>query len=360
MLSIPESLTLFGEVIAVSSLLVYWASSSRSVLFQRVLHVLACLGPALLAAFRGSGTDTSTYYQLYLNFDSTSILSIFRGHEIEPLNQVALLLAHQADSFTVYLLIFSALTTWLALSAIRGLASPTSYPYAWFLFLCIYYPASHNIMRQMLAASAVLWAFRHILSHRRLQSIIWLTIAFSFHTTAILALPIFFLLTRKSQLRKWLFGLLVAGSLSLFVFLGSALSWFSDFTGEDRYLGYSQYVNPTANRSIILSVFVLIVAMVALKRLRIHLPMAPLYAMVLAVGVCLEVIGYVSPFLKRVAIYYELIQVVLLGSLPLVSRSEPSRAFVKTCVISWGVVYFLVMYGLTGQAGVIPYAFVLK
>lgn len=220
-----------------------WVGRSLSV-------TIACL---LLIVFAGVrdfrvGTDTGNYVYSFLQVDSLqSALSMGTevGYGILVWSAKAF-----SESYASLLVLVATLVVPLYVTTIVRLVD--RYETGIYLFVAFgLYTFAFNGARQAIAAAICFWAIRFILDRRLLPYLAAVGIAFMFHKTALVAMPLYFLAT--AHLRMFRFVAVLAAITLIMVFLQDIVGLAADLI-DDRY---SSYANEGEGGGVVIGTFLL-------------------------------------------------------------------------------------------------------
>lgn len=155
---------------------------------KRKFLTLCFLQMFIIQGFRASsvGTDTSFYLGVYDRYLGHEYEAFLFTH-FEPGFQAMYSLLHRFNLDGQYILIICSAFTLTNIALIIYIKSDDVVLSTW-LFACMFFPNSCNIMRQYLAASIALWSYVFITDKKYLKAFISIGIALLFHTTALLFL----------------------------------------------------------------------------------------------------------------------------------------------------------------------------
>lgn len=248
-------------VFLLSVVFTYLASRIRGRFALFFLSVLALLFPVLLAGFRNPtvGTDTQNYLTFFdIAIGQSSLKNYIDSvPEIEIGYVVLTYLAAKITIFSqVYLIIVSAVIIIPVYMAAFNLKNKLSPAMVMGVFYLLFYNESLNLMRQYLAMGFILLAVSYLILNKKILYIIVMGIAISFHTTALLALPIYFiprLVASKPIGKNALLYIIVSIIIIAFVMGGNWMGVGFGIKLNDRQLSY---IENSASSAISMSTFI--------------------------------------------------------------------------------------------------------
>lgn len=114
-----------------------------------------------------------------------------------------------------------------------------NYPLAMILFMALLFFFSFTYLRQMLAVGFSSIAIRYVIDRKSWKFIFWFLLAFSFHNSAIVILPLYIIPIRKYNISTILIVLTVCMVLGISGLSNTLFGTFGDLTGtESRTAGY--------------------------------------------------------------------------------------------------------------------------
>lgn len=165
---------------------------SQSKRFDKVLKIImlliSILIPSFMAAFRyGIGTDYYNYLTWY-NEIGRGV-----GYSRDVLDPGFLALSRLFFSIGIgyqgVLFSLSFLTSSSIMYALSKMKNKVSVTFGYMAYLLLYYQLSLNLMRQVLAASLFMVALVFIGNNKKINSFIYLTLGFLFHSSIIITAP---------------------------------------------------------------------------------------------------------------------------------------------------------------------------
>lgn len=176
----------------------------------KYLFSFCCLFLFCVSAFRGYsvGTDTENYNIQY-NFLGTSVMR--SSFEISWYG-LMWICKNVFNSYRAVLIVTSFLTIYYIRKSISRISNNWNLSLYYFVAFYFYFQ-SFNIMRQLLACAIVLYAFTFIKQKRITPFIIYVFFASTFHVSALVALPFYYI--SKIKLSRTISTILIALSFIL-------------------------------------------------------------------------------------------------------------------------------------------------
>lgn len=306
----------------------------------------------LFAAIRSDvGTDFQNYLYLYhsrgqMNFaEASSKFMVDSSVMVFLIAKISNLLGSQAFYFGI----FATISVVLVIISLNKEYNNVSIFLAFFIYLCNEYTTGLNIMKQIAAVSIIFYGCKYIFHRDIKRYCIAILMAMAFHMTAIIALPLY--LAYNDNIKKD--KRIKLGLIVLYIFVGLNYSFFLNILGG-RFSTYLEYEGNVGNKSFGITVAYMIFFCLMRKRLEKLDKRNSLFIFMYGLGMLLELIGFVSPYVKRIAIYYTFPKFILLAQIPRLFVKS-NRLFIFWGIISFNVLLFIILYVVLGQALIYPY-----
>lgn len=344
----------------ISSLLVY-LGIGKTRLIKTGYTVLGISLPVILATFRSVtvGIDTAPYYYLYQTYSSFPTLAEkFRilGFK-EFINTILIHVCSKVGGFNLYLFFFAMATLIVTIIALYNILPGSDVAIGYFLYLCFFFSQLLNIMRQGLAVALIFLSYKFIIDRKLVKFILIIILASGVHISALVMLPMYFVINRKKELNK-----LVIGSMAfvLAIFSLSPSGFFiiiSKIPGFDRYSFYAAYSGDVNNRIFILNLMIFIIIFILRKYLLNKNQYNKFLLVFLGFGLLIGASGFTSPFIKRIGVYFDVFQIVLITELSSIFSSKIQSLIIRYSVCLMGILYFIISSYVLGLAQILPYSF---
>jgi len=325
---------------------------------NRIFWVLSLIIPLLLASFRWQvGTDYSTYIYLYDLFSEIETLSQFFRSVLDIEPSFIILNVLIKAIFNDYILVFaicSLITLAFFYRAIEDYHEKSSVMLAIVVFLFLLYPTTLNIVRQMIAVAIVFYATRYIFQRKYAKAAIWMIVALSFHYSALMILPFWFLRGDRrwqKNIRIVLFALLIFIVVGDLVFHDafSQLPLFgllADTTTEGTRLSYGL---------LLLRLPIIVPVLVFRKRLIAQDERNYYWIILMVFEVAFGHLGYIFDVFNRFALYFAVSWVVLLPALVRCMRTRGAQYRMGAYVLLATVGLWVYNTGIQNYGDVLPY-----
>ncbi|MDV3429594.1 MAG: EpsG family protein [Bacillota bacterium] len=349
------SLLFYICVFTISALLISRSTKEHSSLY-------ALLGISILIIVSGLrygvGTDFFTYMK---EFDRIKLISWQDVLSVKNLfNEFGFKLLMKSTSgyrdIKVFLGLITALTLVPLYIALKNQYSEINIGLAFYFFLFIYFPSSFNILRQYIAVAVTFYALKFVFDKNLYKYIICVFIAFLFHKSAFIALPIYFLWDKKSN--SVIKGFKLAIVIIIFIFATynyqTIISLISTNNVFENYAGFSISNTTGSNRDFYIHILIMLLILLISKRLMERDKRNGLFILMLVISVLINLTGFMHPQVKRISLYYELPLIVIIGYLPSLFKND-SKAGIKLLVIFYSIAYFILAYYLIRGGEIFPY-----
>lgn len=351
------------------SLLLYLTSFSLSAYMLSIYKknkkyliylLVAMIIPVLIAGMRGlwCGADSHVYIGSASNPTTNSFIEIIKENGIfESLHQESYKLARLFHTPRAPLIFWAIITiVFIVLWILKTTQDPGI---TYFMYLFLFFSTGMNVSRQYMALSIVVFASQFIIERKWLKFYICILISLMLHTSAVFLIPTYFLWTRDNKVIDRKICVLILISLIVFVSqLQGVLEGFSEYdTGVssiNRYISYTDEAS-SKNRDFFLECFTTAIILLHAKQLIDQRNDNELYILMICMGVCLNAAGFVSPFVKRIAVYFTIYKIVLIPQIAKLYYGK-NRLIANALIVIYVVMLFIVIYFVLGQGRIFPYS----
>lgn len=178
------------------------------------------------------GTDTMHYVNVYKNFQNSEYYEFLFTHFEPGFKWLYLILKHFNCTQQWLLVVVSAITMYgFAYFIYKNTKNPWI---STFIFACMFYPNSFNIMRQYMAISIAINSFPYVIDKKYIKGSILILIGTLFHSTAFLMfIPMLFRIIKNWKIIR---NLIIASTVIFFAFGTRIVSLLLPFLGKEFYL----------------------------------------------------------------------------------------------------------------------------
>lgn len=205
--------------------------------------------PTLFAAMRGSevGTDTPTYYYLYLLVNQLTFSQFLEGTRIsvEPLYYFCSRLGEYLTGFSTLLFIYQGLSILFLYNVAYRFRKYLNIALVFYLYFTFIFPYSLNIMRQILAVMYILWLSTYLLENKPTKFIIGSLAGIIIHSSIIVGMIIYFwiyLIYRASENKRIIYIALSLIGMAGAIFILKRLEVIFGSLGIGELARYSNYL----------------------------------------------------------------------------------------------------------------------
>lgn len=296
----------------------------------------------ILAGFRDSsvGTDTLSYENIFLRISAGSETVQEIGWQV--LNRIV---AYFNGNFQDLLVITSLLILFPLFLVVRK--HSLNPMLSIFLYYAFYiYLQSFNITRQSVAITIILIAYVYLINKRNWHFLILVLLAATFHTTALLCIPIVFVNRIPDKVPVYLILMITTIFIGL-VFSNYILTQAATLLGYDNYLELYESGTSVGVYLIVLNLFFLFVLFASSER-------GVLFKLFFVFIVLANLTANV-PYGYRIIFYFTIIQILYLPYF-ISNNKLGGKPLAFALVILYALVVF---YRSAGSGGIVPYINIL-
>lgn len=314
----------------------------------------AILIPVVIAALRYDvGTDYFSYVSIYTRVSRISVrnwLMYNISFDSTPLGlYICAKIASIFNSVEVFFGLMGFVTIFPVFFIVKKQCLLNDIFIIAFAYQINLFTTSFNMVKQAAAIAIVLFGIEFIYSRKFKQFFICVMIAMMFHVTAAISLPMYFLWRKpkeKISIKRYAFYI---GMILVVAFFPSLVQFL-----PGRFAGYATYEGTSGNRTIWLLFIFLIVFYIFRRRFKVLNINNDVLISIFVIGFILGLTGFVSPYVKRVAMYYTNVQYLLIGQIPSFFVKS-NRLIIKSVIMIYLIGYFILSSFVLGQGDVIPY-----
>lgn len=319
--------------------------------------------PILIAAYRYSvGTDYFTYFNQFQRTSKLSISEYIEANGIEEIGSYLLrYFGNKLGGYNTYLGIIAALTIIPIYLFLKHDNFNINIGISIFIFLCTGFITSFNIMMQMIAVSISTLSYKYIFKKDFLKFFLVILIASSFHSTALLLIPVYFLWGKENEKDLNLLNKRALILIPIFlIFILNIEYLMSLLTSIDIFSDYNSYTlgnNRGSNRDIIIKFMFLILVFILRKPLILHDKRNKLFIIFALLNFIIGLTGGFSPFIKRMGLYFEVSQIILFPTIIKLYKNSRERTIVGFLVLIYTVLLMSLTIYVLKQGNIIPYQY---
>lgn len=321
--------------------------------------------PLLFSFYRkGIGTDYYTYEIIYNNLTKYSVLSYIKNYYQNNetlyefffylMNHIAYLLK---NDFRFVLLLSTAIPMTAAFCTIRSFRNHLSPTFAWFLFMCLFYQQTYNILRQTIAVSIVLYSFKYLIQKDIKKYVLGITVAVLFHRSACICILFYFFCEKKycSQNFK---NLLLYSAIFFSPFILPVLFKIAPYIPVINHYFIFYEVQADVHIGIGFMLYILppLLPMILYKnRILEKLPSYRVLYSVFLLSIPLKFSSYYLLWAGRFADYTMASQILLVPILVKAINNNKKRILISLYYTLWYLFYYVYVYWILNTGHTIPY-----
>lgn len=348
------------------SLFFYLISFAISVLFfyignnknNKPIKVLAILIPIFIGGCRYYvGTDYTNYidyYNVYSSLTLEQYLSQMGIFEIlfYLISKLSFVLT---DNYFFMFFISNAVIIIFTFGAINKFNLKNQY-LVWFLFLLLYFPMMLNAVRQGVSVAITFYMLALFFNEKYKKSLAVSCLSPLFHTSGVLTIIIFctFYCLKKKLKKKSIKNIFVISLIILLCIpICSKIIAYLPFL--QQYTKYETITVEGNNYTFYLKLCILLIFFLFYKGVEKKYDNAFFFYLLFSIEVILTLLGFISPFIKRITLYFSVGQLLLWSIIPELGINKQSKHSLNILTIVYSISYFILAYYFLGQSDIFPY-----
>lgn len=353
-----------GQLSIIGSILLYVGTFGLSGIMSRI-HIqnrfvkllLVIIPPVFLATFRYNiGYDYGSYIDGYNNSFDITYESIWAEYEAgDPIAYYFITkIATAFNSERVYLMILAIMSLVPGVSYIlREWNDMETQSMMLFIYMFSPFIFSFSACKQGIALSVLMFSLKYVYDRKPIKFALCVTVAFLFHSTAIVFLLVYFFLNNLGDLSTLKKVLIVVGCL--FVIMN--LQWVLGNVMGGRYEAYAIDSVEGRNRTFWLYTLITVIFLFFRTKLIAIDKRNELLIMMMVVGAICQYLGFSNAFAKRIGEYFLMAQVFLIPQC-IYLFTKNSRRLVNPLIVIYIVAVFLIASPTAASGmGFVPYQF---
>lgn len=330
--------------------------------------IMGLLIPTLLAAFRSNdvGTDTAMYHTMYkLATDSGKGFIEYLITDSEIYFYLIANLSKYIGGIWFVFFTYQAVNLLCIYYISWHFRKRIAIWLVFWLYFCLLFPYSLNIMRQITAVCYILYLTIFLIENQKRKFYIGALLSIGFHASAVIGaffVWIIFYLTSLNKNKRYIMFILFTCLIGFIYGFYLKLTPFLGILGIEKFNGYAEGYGQLSNSSYIsitdltFRLFIIMVIWFTSVTKIIKSHVTYLYALIITGELGFMMLGLYNGFLFRVALYLTVFHLFLL---PFISESknltEYSRRIVKSIIVIMGLVYWYWVFANNGTCETIPY-----
>lgn len=327
----------------------------------KVLAIL-CISifPIIIGGLRYDvGRDYFSYYYGIINYSQPKRINFMDEIGSKFIQYIS---SEIFNSPAIYFFITTAIIILTILYALYRVSWYVPVGYSIFMFLCMEYAPSLNIVRQYMAVGIVLLAYTYMQEKKFKTFLILVLIAFSFHTSAIVVMPIYLIATKKygQGSKKIILIISILAVVAYRPLMNLAMSIGIGNAYEVYLSNYSSFDSREIIIPIIKFIPIMLIISVYRKRLIKYNQSNVMYIYMIFIGFILQLTAINGPFIERISLYFSICQIIVLPQIIKMTSNKAENLIIKIFIIGYGLMYFIIYYGILNYASIFPYKSILS
>ena len=327
--------------LAITYVIAYLGANSKynSPVLSRVSKLLIFAVLVIVSGFRSEYSigDTSAYAHSYRLLASNPEIDIRSRDAGFGLLMLALLKISDNPQILIFTTAF--ITNLFIVLTLYKYAKPFELGIFLYFGTVLYY-VSMNGIRQSMAGAICFWAVKFILKRDGLKYFLAILVASTFHQSALLLLPVYFLAGKKAWSKT--FWAIVGISTGLVVVFRPFIEFFVKLVEKTSYAGYGQDILNNSASTNILRIFValipIVMAFIVRDRLQKEWPESSIFIFMSLFNLIFYMFSTQYLYFYRLCIYFDLFNLVLI---PRLLAFYPRK---KSVMIYAGIIVFYLAF----------------
>lgn len=367
----------------------FWLSEKCKSRFSRnILAIVAILIPCVLAGMRADtiGTDVKVYAEpMYMAAKESHNLSTYMNQRWFVIwrymyvskfeigfSFMIFFIQKLGGSFAQVLFFIQLLIVAPIYIGLKKIHKPYPICFGMFVFYCLFYNTSLNMMRQWIAMAILFMAFSYLISEEKKKYCILTVVACLFHTSAIMGFAILLIYVYCTKKREYIklgsFKLSEEmAPIKIFVYGCAVLLLLNIITiilnkiGLSKYIGYIQgdnglYLLPN---QILLRLPILILFVVRWKKILREDKLASFYGSMLVLDLLTSQLMSINAYAFRIGSFFSEYSILSYSALVYAgNRKYKANRYIRLLYVAGYIVYYWVFYYvITGTHATFPYVF---
>ncbi|SEI90287.1 EpsG family protein [Lachnospiraceae bacterium A10] len=335
---------------------------SKKLILKEIGLLLSVVIPSIIAGIRYNvGTDYNNYYASFEQLKDVNYFWILKDDVHFNLDRGFLLISKIFVDFSnnsrIVFFLWSLTILVLFIFTVYSYRYDYDITLIFFVFLLLYYYTSFNILRQIVAVCIIFRSIKYVFDNKLSKFLILVGIASTIHITAVLSIPLWFLWNHKTNepiSKKRRRCILVFAVL--FVTLWQYVLRFFAIFNISIVTKYMVYLNGNkySNISFIIKLGLTVVFIIFQSLIKREDKKIDFFILVFIISMLIEYVGFYSSYVKRISLYYSIVEVILISRLQLIVKME-SRKLMRLMVVLSIVTYFVVGAYMLRQGNLIPF-----
>lgn len=320
--------------------------------------------PVMISGLRyGIGTDYHNYSDIYYSLTTQfyGIGDAIFNTRFEPSWVILNFLVYYIFDDVVFMFITSSFLIWLfSFKSIYDNKDRINIGIAVLILLCTLYSFSFNGVRQALAIAALMLSIKPLLEKKLWKFLLIVAFASTFHFTALIFAPVYWIANSRTENRRLLKNALVPTLFIGFVFLiDPILSFVSNIELFSFYSNYEVEYKGIAIRELVLKSPIVILILINFKKLKLDNNLMYKISILFIIGIILFLLRGFGPHISRVALYFDFTQIFIVSAIVKSQKGKNESLLYSYLIIIYYLAYFTYHFIYLGRHGTIPYSWIL-
>lgn len=351
-----ESLIFYIVTFGISTFFIALVDFSEDKKSKLIFSFIGLVIPILIFSLRYDvGTDYANYLNLYKRWSSLSIGDIIAKKNLEIFFIIIMKIAYIFKTPQIIFIIYSTANILIIYKAIQTNKNKISVSLAFLLFLLIYTSIVLNVIRQSLAVAIIAYSYKYIIKRNFKKFLICVILASLFHTTALIIIPFYFINYQKDGRKDKTIKLLITiGSVLVVIFYARLIGVLTQINAFSKYLLYDNSIESN-NYMFFIKFLTFSLLLIFRKKLYNYNKKNKMYYYFLLVDLILYSTGFISPFIKRIALYFGISEIFIISQIPKIIKEKKYKNLIILAIIFYALGIFIVSTYVLGQSNIIPY-----
>lgn len=332
----------------------YYRDSDRKI-YKFGFFCMAII-PIIISSIRYDvGTDYHNYYNDFYYYKFTGLGDI--QNYTKGIEYIPLLIRYITNNIFknpyIFFYITSIIINICVFIALYKRRRYLPISYSMLMYLCLHFGSSLNGIRQYMAIGIVLIAYTYLENKNLKMFIIAIVIAGLCHRTSYIVFLLYPLTSKKIKSIYKVF--LIIGCIGLILGYDKFIQLLGEFDMFEKYTIYASDEKSMGIGLIIMNIPIFIILLLYSKRLKAYNSTNDMYIFFIIIGFFLKFLGYLSPFVSRLALYFDICQIILIPQLLCISRNKFENLMVKHAIVITSIFIFVYKYIILGNSEIFPY-----
>ncbi|MDK0876612.1 EpsG family protein [Clostridium perfringens] len=328
-----------------------------------ISYAISFLITWFISAIRfGIGTDYFMYKDIYeYAIHGATTSEIISWYDVEPgwafLNRILGMLSKDTQ---VIFIVTSFIFIFCIYKAISDFKDDISVGMSIFIFLAIAYIPSFNVVRQYLAIGILMLSFKYIKDKKLIKFLTIVILASFFHYTALIFLPMYYLLNNNISTIKWV----VIGTITILLFLNynNFIEIMINFVPSfEKYSRYKSSGLLEINKTLLFLQFSMILIIFISKNFLKNKNIF-IYRMtyIYYFSIIFSLLGNMVEFAGRASYYFDISQMFFIPAICRFGVKKTNKLIFNKIIIIYYIFYWYINFVYSSNNGCIPYMSILN